>query len=152
MKRIVYVFMLLSATLCACKNGKQEVVQGEVASQQIAISDVTNDQSNPCVALLTKIYNDYVLFEIKKNIPPFETVVDEMFTGHGKQKLKDAYEYDCDGECYAENSLRTGHTDGPGESEIINILSMGNNQYIVVYRDMGWIGETLFTFVEEMVK
>ena len=149
MKRIFYVFMLLLVALSACKNGKQEVVQDETVSRQMTIHDVSNDQSNPCVTLLLQVYNDYVLFGVKKNVPPFETVVDKVFTNNGKQKLKDAWEYVCEGECYDATSLRTGAQDGPGESEIINILSMGNNQYIVVYRDMGWIGETLFTFVED---
>lgn len=111
-----------------------------------------NNNSDP-IAMLNQLYNDYVLLVTPNpRTPDFSRVVDDFFTKKGKQKLLDAYDYDMEcefGDCYGIWTLRTMAQDGDGESKIIEILPVGNGKYTVKYLDMGFLGETMVTFVSE---
>lgn len=60
------------------------------------------------------------------------------------QKLKDAYEYDCeDGECYATWLFKTNNQDGLSDvCEVKNISLEDDNWYKIEYVDMGNEGTT----------
>ena len=78
---------------------------------------------------------------------------ERYFTANALKKLKDSYEFDCDGDnCYAFYELRTKEQDSKpgttGESRIINIESIGDAWYIVKYSDMGWPGMTRIKIVD----
>ena len=110
-------------------------------------SPSTDFSDSLCTSNLTRLYNDYVF---GKRTDQFGQVVDDLFTMKGKQKLLDAYDYDCEtGDCYGIWALRTMAQDGDGESKIIDIIPIGNSKYTIKYLDMGTVGETMVTFAEE---
>lgn len=102
-----------------------------------------------CKSILNRLYNDYVL---GGKIDEFNQFVEEWFTAKAKQKLMDAYDYDCEGVCYAIWEFRTISQDGKDSgdsSQIYDIWHEAANVYEVFYSDMGWKGSTLFLFTEE---
>lgn len=107
-----------------------------------------------CKSILNRLYNDYVF---GGGYDEFSQVVDEFFTAKAQQKLIDAYEYDCDGVCYAIWALRTNAQDSKengGKSGVKDLWRVLGNVYEVHYSDGGWNGSTLFLFASEngMVK
>lgn len=130
----VLLLLCLSLPLFACHNA--------ASSKETAV--VIPEET--CLAILNRLYNDY-LFGDKYD--QLEQVVDELFTAKAKQKLLDAYDYDCDGVCYAFWELRTNAQDGKGDAEktsVEDIWRVVGNAYEVHYFDMGWRGSTLFLF------
>lgn len=124
------------------------VIKGSKGKDAIVQKDVVRDDDNsdPCLTILNQLYNGYVLHDGSN----FADVVDGWFTKKGKQKLVDAYEYECyDEDCYGIWALRTMAQDGDGESKIVDISQIGNGKYTVKYLDMGTMGETMVTFAEE---
>jgi hypothetical protein len=124
------------------------VIKGSKGKDAIVQKDVVMEDNNsdPCLTILNQLYNGYVLHDGSN----FADVVDGWFTKKGKQKLVDAYDYECyDEDCYGIWALRTMAQDGDGESKIIDILQIGNGKYTVKYLDMGAMGETMVTFAEE---
>lgn len=97
-----------------------------------------------CKTFLTTLY-DYYMFG---NYDEFDGAVDALFTDHGKQRLSEEYEYDCEGVCYAFYALRTNSQDFKSAEENISRIESINhvegNVYEVCYLDAGWSGCTLF--------
>lgn len=109
----------------------------------------TNIPEETCKSILNRLYNDYVFGD---RYDEFNQAVSEFFTSKAQQKLIDAYEYDCDGVCYAIWALRTNAQDSKengGESGVEEIWRVVGNAYEVHYVDGGWTGSTLFLFTTE---
>ncbi len=147
--------LLLSLLMTSCHNVKKQKNE-EVVTNDIQIEETTK-QTTPedntkeiCESILNTLYNNYVLWGGDGD---FKEVVDQMFTEKAKQKLKDAYYYDCDGVCYAVWELRTSAQDmkdeNDDESKVIQIDQTGDNEFTVKYKDVGYVGETSFLFVKE---
>ena len=139
---------LIALALCvcflatSCDNKPKEEKNAVVTTTENAI----DKKEDPCLLVLNRLYNDYVFSD---NIDGFYQAVDELFTAKCKQKLMDAYDYDCDGICYAIWEFRTSAQDGVGESKVTDITPMGDNKYTVKYLDMNLAGETMFVLVED---
>lgn len=102
-----------------------------------------------CMSILHRLYNDYVFGD---RFDEFDLAVKELFTAKAQQKLMDAYEYDCDGVCYAIWALRTNAQDSKeegGNSGVEDIWRVIGNVYEVHYSDGGWNGSTRFLFTSE---
>jgi hypothetical protein len=102
-----------------------------------------------CKSILNRLYNDYVFGD---RYDEFNQAVSEFFTPKAQQKLIDAYEYDCDGVCYAIWALRTNAQDSKeegGKSGVEDIWRVIGNVYEVHYSDGGWNGSTRFLFTSE---
>lgn len=102
-----------------------------------------------CKSILNRLYNDYVFGD---RYDEFNQAVSEFFTPKAQQKLIDAYEYDCDGVCYAIWALRTNAQDSKeegGKSGVEDIWRVIGNVYEVHYSDGGWNGSTRFLFTTE---
>lgn len=140
--------LLIALTLCvcflttSCGNKPKEEKNAVVTTTENAI----DKKEDPGLSVLNRLYSDYVFSD---NIDEFYQVVDELFTAKCKQKLIDAYDYDCDDICYAIWEFRTSAQDGVGESKVIDITPMGDNKYTVKYLDMSVAGETMFVLVED---
>lgn len=109
----------------------------------------TNLPEETCKSVLNRLYNDYVFGD---RYDEFEQAVGEFFTSKAQQKLIDAYEYDCDGVCYAIWALRTNAQDSKengGKSGVEDLWRVVGNAYEVHYYDGGWEGSTLFLFTSE---
>ena len=145
MNRISTLLIAITFCVCflttSCGNKPQEKENTVEPATENAI-----EKEDPCLSVLNRLYNDYVFSD---NIDEFYQVVDELFTAKCKQKLIDAYDYDCDGVCYAIWEFRTSAQDGVGESKVIDITPMGDNKYTVKYLDMSVAGETMFVLVED---
>lgn len=127
------------------KNPKTNVSETQITAE--APVEAIEENDDLCLTLLNRLYNNYVF---GNQFDQFGQVVDDLFTNKGKQKLLDAYDYECEtGDCYGIWALRTMAQDGDGESKIIDILQIGDGKYTVKYLDMGAMGETMVTFAEE---
>ena len=140
--------LLFALTLCVCFlttscGNKPQEEKNEVVT---TTENANNIKEDSCLSVLNRLYNDYVFSD---NIDEFYQVVDELFTAKCKQKLIDAYDYDCEGICYAIWEFRTSAQDGVGESKVIDITPLGDNKYTVKYLDMSVAGETMFVLAEE---
>ena len=147
--------LLLSLLMMSCHNVKKQKNE-ELVTNDIQIEETTK-QTRPidntkeiCESILNTLYNNYVLWGGDGD---FKEIADQMFTEKAKQKLKDAYHYDCDGVCYAVWELRTSAQDikdeNDDESKVIQIDQTGDNEFTVKYKDVGYVGETSFLFVKE---
>lgn len=127
------------------RNPKTNASKTQITAE--APIEAIEKNADPCLTVLNQLYNNYVF---GNQFDQFGQVVDNLFTMKGKQKLLDAYDYDCEtGDCYGIWALRTMAQDGDGESKIIDISQIGNGKYTVKYLDMGAMGETMVTFAEE---
>ena len=132
MKKLVFVTTLLlalSASLIPC--------HGAIIPEET------------CKSILNRLYNDYVFGD---RYDEFDQAVKELFTANAQQKLRDAYEYDCEGVCYAIWALRTNAQDSKeegGKSGVEDIWRVIGNVYEVHYSDGGWNGSTRFLFTSE---
>ena len=113
---------------------------------------------DPCVLLLKRLYEDYVLYDDEhspKEVEPFDSVVDDFFTKKCKQKLIDLCDYELEpGEvCYALWEMRTSVQDQSDQDVatygIKEILPIGNNKYSVKFFDSGFETEAVIEFAEE---
>lgn len=88
---------------------------------------------------LYALYTDYVFGD-----KDFSLIARNVCTPKLLQKLKDAYEYDCeDGECYATWLFKTNNQDGLSDvCEVKNISLEDDNWYKIEYVDMGNEGTT----------
>lgn len=126
---------------------EQIATQNETQLIEEKTLETLDRATDPCLTALNQLYNNYVF---GNQFDQFELVVNDLFTMKGKQKLLDAYDYECEtGDCYGIWALRTMAQDGEGESKIIDITPLGNNKYTVKYLDMGSMGETMLVFAEE---
>ena len=126
---------------------EQIAAQNETQLIEEKTLETLDRATDPCLTALNQLYNNYVF---GNQFDQFELVVNDLFTMKGKQKLLDAYDYECEtGDCYGIWALRTMAQDGEGESKIIDITPLGNNKYTVKYLDMGSMGETMLVFAEE---
>lgn len=126
---------------------EQIAAQNETQLIEEKTLEALDRATDPCLTALNQLYNNYVF---GNQFDQFELVVNDLFTMKGKQKLLDAYDYECEtGDCYGIWALRTMAQDGEGESKIIDITPLGNNKYTVKYLDMGSMGETMLVFAEE---
>lgn len=153
MKRILFAatFLLgvsISLTCCAGnqnKNDKNNSVDNVASGMETRA--LISEES--CKSILNRLYNDYVFGD---RYDEFNQVVSEFFTSKAQQKLIDAYEYDCDGVCYAIWALRTNAQDSKengGKSGVEDIWRVMGNAYEVHYSDGGWSGSTIFLFATE---
>lgn len=149
MKKIMYAVMLLLAwgiPFISC-NGSENQANGIVANREVSPQKTaTVLPEGACKSVLNRLYNDYVF---GNKFDQFDQVVDELFTAKAKQKLIDAYDYDCEGVCYAIWEFRTVAQDGDGDSRLEKINYSGGNIFEVHYIDMGWKGTTFFLFVSD---
>ena len=109
----------------------------------------TNIPEETCKSILNRLYNDYVFGD---RYDEFNQAVSDFFTSKAQQTLIDAYEYDCEGVCYAIWALRTNAQDSKengGKSGVEDIWRVVGNAYEVHYVDGGWSGSTLFLFTTE---
>ena len=129
---------------------QKETVEAEkTETPKTSANEATVIPEETCKSILTRLYNNYVL---GGQIEEFYQAAEELFTAKAKQKLMDAYDYDCEGICYAIWELRTISQDGKDSgdhSQIYDIWHVAGNAYEVFYSDMGWKGSTLFLFTEE---
>lgn len=154
MKKIIYAVMLLlglSTPVISCNGGDNQNNKGNVMTNNDASSIETETvvSKENCESVLNRLYNEYVF---GNRIDQFGQIVDELFTKKAKQKLINAYDYDCDDVCYAIWELRTRAQDSKNEEEeskIDDIWYCVGNVYEVHYIDMGWKGSTLFLFASE---
>lgn len=102
MKRLVFAAMLLfclgipfiSFGDVDSRNNKSIVIKDEAYQKETG----TVFPEETCLYILNRLYNEYVFGD---QFDQFGQVVDELFTAKAKQKLIDAYDYDCEGVCYA---------------------------------------------------
>lgn len=168
MKKLVYAAMLLlslSLPFVSCEGTNKQTnnngnTNKEASQKEMVEAEKTETPKTPakeatvipeetCKSILNRLYNDYVLGD---KIDEFNQAVEELFTAKAKQKLMDAYDYDCEGICYAIWELRTNSQDGKDNgdnSQISDIWHAAGNAYEIFYSDMGWKGSTLFLFTEE---
>ena len=124
--------------------------EAEQAEKEIVPIDAdTNPQDDS--DMIKTVYSNFV-FAIDAD-PYVYTHPERYFTEKALKKLKDSYDFDCDGNnCYAFYEFRTQEQDSKpgtnGESDIINIDSIGDDWYIVTYSDMGWPGMTRIKIVD----
>lgn len=153
MKRILFAmaFLLgLSVAQASCagnqnKNDKNNSVNNGASG--VESRALIPEES--CKSILNRLYNDYVFGD---RYDEFNQAVSEFFTPKAQQKLIDAYEYDCDGVCYAIWALRTNAQDSKeegGKSGVEDIWRVIGNVYEVHYSDGGWNGSTRFLFTSE---
>lgn len=143
---VAMLFLCLSLPFVACHCADNKTNKNNDATNAVSPKETVVIPEQTCLDLLNRLYNDY-LFGAKSD--QLEKVVDELFTAKAKQKLLDAYDYDCDGVCYAFWELRTNAQDGKGNDEkngVEDIWHLVGNAYGVYYSDMGWRGSTLFLF------
>lgn len=147
MKRVLFattILLGLSFALASCagnQNKNNNVNTGVVT--RTAIPEET------CKSILNGLYNDYVFGDRSDE---FDQAVSEFFTKNAQQKLMDAYEYDCDGVCYAIWALRTNAQDSKengGKSGVEELSHVLGNVYEARYSDGGWNGATLFLLATE---
>lgn len=144
---IVAVFIVIGALVSFLLLRNHKTNESETQIMTEAPIEAIEENTNPCLTVLNQLYDNYVF---GNQFDQFGQVVDDLFTKKGKQKLLDAYDYDCEtGDCYGIWALRTMAQDGDGESKIIDISQIGNGKYTVKYLDMGTMGETMVTFAEE---
>ena len=132
MKKLVFVITLLLAL-----------------SSSVVSCHGTNITEETCKSILNELYNDYVFGD---RYDEFDQAVGKFFTSKAQQKLIDAYEYDCDGVCYAIWALRTNAQDSKedgGKSGVEDLWRVVGNAYEVHYSDGGWSGSTIFLFAIE---
>ncbi|MDE6410532.1 MAG: hypothetical protein K2K81_09885 [Muribaculaceae bacterium] len=150
MKYIKLIFALTLAyavSSCGAKNpsaNKAERKEKEIVTVDSGINP--QDYSD----LIKTVYSKFVC-AIDAD-PEVYAHPERYFTENALKKLKDGYEFDCeDNNCYAFNELRTQEQDSKpgttGESDILNIESVGDDWYIVKYSDMGWTGITRIKIV-----
>ena len=157
--------LYIGSLISSCDNIQMRIaITNDLMNANDNVEYDTNSQDQ-CILLLKKLYEDYVFYDdledTRKDEPqPFETVVDDFFTKHGKQKLIDAYADEYDGEIesggqvgYAIWALRTSAQDSDDKNAaqvgLKEVLPLGNNQYAVKYYDMGIESEAVITFAEE---
>ena len=144
MKRIVKLIALaLCVSLVATSCGDKPKEEKKVV--ETTTENTIDEKEDPCSLILTQLYNNYVF---DNNYIEFGQVIDKLFTAKGKQKLIDA-DYDLNGIPHLLWELKTEAVHGEGESKVTEITPMGNNKYIAKYIDLGYIGETMYVFVEE---
>lgn len=153
MKKLVNAIMLLlglSIVSISCFGFDNKTNEGKTASNESYQGSSSTDlPENLCKSILTRLYNDYVF---GNRFDQFDQVVDELFTKKAKQKLIDAYDYECDNVCFAIWELRTSAQDSKNDEENSHVSDIWNavsNAYEVRYIDMGWKGATLFLFAME---
>ena len=74
-KSLIAVVLLLGLSTSLFSNSREELPE------------------ESCKAFLTTLY-DYYMFG---HYEEFDAAVDALFTDHGKQRLSEEYEYDCEG-------------------------------------------------------
>ena len=153
MKRILFaatVLLGVSLSLASCAgNQNQNDKNNSVNNGASGVESRTLIPEESCKSILNRLYNDYVFGD---HYDEFDQAVSEFFTPKAQQKLIDAYEYDCDGVCYAIWALRTNAQDSKengGKSGVEDIWHVVGNAYEVHYSDGGWNGSTLFLFASE---
>lgn len=77
-----------------------------------------------------------------------DSSISDYFTASYLQRLANANEYD-ENIDYAVWYLRTGNTDGDGESKVLKVTSVNDSTVNVEYLDMGSHGNTQLVFVKE---
>lgn len=153
MKRILFVATVLlgvSISLASCAgNQNQNDKNNSVNNVASGVESRTLIPEESCKSILNRLYNDYVFGD---QYDEFNQAVSDFFTPKAQQKLIDAYEYDCEGICYAIWALRTNAQDGKEngrKSGVEDIWHAVGNAYEVHYSDGGWSGSTLFLFTSE---
>ena len=112
MKRILFVATVLlgvSISLASCAgNQNQNDKNNSVNNVASGVESRTLIPEESCKSILNRLYNDYVFGD---QYDEFNQAVSDFFTPKAQQKLIDAYEYDCEGICYAIWALRTNAQD-----------------------------------------
>lgn len=139
----IIMAIALMASFVSCSNG--QTPKEEKNAVETTTENTIDKKEDPCLAILNQLYNKYVF---DNNYAEFSQVIDELFTSKGKQKLIEA-DYDFNGFPHMLWELKTNAVNGDGESRIVEITPVENNKYIVKYIDKGYIGETMYVFVDE---
>jgi len=147
--KLIFAFALAYA-MCSC--GAKNTSANE--AERVETEKVTSDSGINSQDYSDLIKTVYAKFVFATDADPEEYATPERyFTANALKKLKDSYEFDCeDNNCYAFYELRTQEQDSKpgttGESDIINIESLGDDWYVVKYSDMGWSGMTRIKIVD----
>ena len=147
-KPIIAITLAYAMCSCGAKNHSvNEPERGE--KERVSNDSVINSQDYS--DLIKTVYGKFV-FAIDAD-PEVYAHPERYFTASALKKLKDSYEFDCeDNNCYAFYELRTIEQDSKpgttGESDIADIVSIGDNWYVVRYSDMGWSGMTRIKIVD----
>lgn len=147
--KLFFAFTLAYA-MCSCVAKNASANETERIENDIVTSDSvmdTHDYSD----LIKIVYEKFVFAVVADSEESAH--VDRYFTTNALKKLRDSYEFDCEGNsCYAFYELRTKEQDSKpgtnGESRICNIEIVGDDWYVVKYSDMGWSGMTLIKIVD----